>query len=538
VLPPGQVGEIGVKSNYMSAGYWRDEALTRSKFIQLAGNAMPVFLTGDLGRLEPDGGLLHLGRKDFQVKIRGYRVELAEIDHVLTSAPGVADSVAWVVKNRLGEDRLIGYVLLRSGSFDQDAVERYLRSRLPDYMLPQHYVVLESLPMLPTGKVDRRALPNPFAGDGAGASSARVSPPATLEQEVINIFKELLQLDDLGADADFLKSGGDSLLTAVLTCRIQQQFKVDILLDEVAESLTSAHLATIIKTALDGGRNQSPSRKQLSPMAIRRFEGYSRDQPPSRRQPSPRAVHSLYEPLPALPAETVVFKRPMETAIQDQLVTSSSPNVRSLIIIGAGQFGREIFTWAIQAVAAGFPCRIKGFLDDRADALDGYDYPVKVLGSVRDYQIEKNDVFIGGIGDPKMKVKCYSRVIEMGGQFVNVIHPLANIGNNVQLGTGIVMGPFSSVTCDVKIGSHVKIGAFSNTGHDTVVGDWCQISSHCGINGHAKLGPGVFLGSHACVIPSVQVGAWAFVGAGSVVVRDVPAAVKVFGNPATIIGKT
>jgi sugar O-acyltransferase (sialic acid O-acetyltransferase NeuD family) len=232
------------------------------------------------------------------------------------------------------------------------------------------------------------------------------------------------------------------------------------------------------------------------------------------------------------------FTRPLQIAGKEKCSTESSSGIKNLIIVGAGQFGREVFTWALQTISAGLPCRIKGFLDDRDNALDGYDYPVKILGSVENYKVEESDVFVGAIGDPKMKVKCYSLISQRGGHFINVIHPLANIGNNVQFGAGIVMAPFSSVTCDATIGHHVTIGALSNAGHDTRIGDWCQISSHCGINGGAVLGQGVFLGSHACVIPRVKVGAWAFVGAGSVVVREVPPAARVFGNPATLIGKT
>src|ERR1035441_3582720 len=147
----------------MSAGYWRDDALTRSKFAPIDADGVSVYLTGDLGKLEPDGCLIHLGRKDSQVKIRGYRVELAEIDHVLTTAPGMADSAVSLVKDRLGQDRLVGYVIPNeSCQFHQEEVEKALESRLPDYMVPRHYVVLDSLPSLPTGKVDRNALPNPF----------------------------------------------------------------------------------------------------------------------------------------------------------------------------------------------------------------------------------------------------------------------------------------------------------------------------------------------------------------------------------------
>jgi len=210
---------------------------------------------------------------------------------------------------------------------------------------------------------------------------------------------------------------------------------------------------------------------------------------------------------------------------------------QNLIIISAGKFGRETFTWAAQAIAHGAPWRIKGFLDNRANALEGYEYEAKILGDVENYTIEENDVFVGAIGDPKDKVTYYSPITKRGGRFVNVIHPLANIGKNVQLGNGIVMAPFSSVTSDVKIGNHVSIGAFSNAGHDTVVGDWSQINSHCGVNGNAILEEGVYLGCHACIIPQIKVGAWAFVGAGSVVVRNIPPGVKVFGNPAVAIGK-
>jgi len=208
-----------------------------------------------------------------------------------------------------------------------------------------------------------------------------------------------------------------------------------------------------------------------------------------------------------------------------------------LIIISAGRLGREVYVWARQAIEHGTPWEIKGFLDDRADVLGGFCYDVGVLGSVDDYHIEQGDVFVGAIGDPADKMKYYAPVQERGGRFVNVIHPLANIGQNVELGVGIVMAPFSSVTCDTRIGNFVSIGALTNVGHDVVVGDWCQISSHCGVNGRASLGDGVFLGSHACIAPEIKVGERAFVGAGSIVLRDVPPGVKVFGNPAIPVGR-
>jgi sugar O-acyltransferase (sialic acid O-acetyltransferase NeuD family) len=303
-------------------------------------------------------------------------------------------------------------------------------------------------------------------------------------------------MDDLDPHTNFMKAGGDSLLTAILVARIHQRFGVEIRMDQFVERPTAAHLADLIKSALNNSGLPSTGGK---------VGGLAAPAAPTRRAKAAAAL-------------------------------PSSSRKQDLIIISAGKFGRETCVWAEQAIAAGAPWRIKGFLDNRADALETYDYDARILGDVEDYQIEENDVFIGAIGDPKDKVKYYTPIIERGGRFVNIIHPLANLGKNVRLGVGIVLAPFASITCDVKVGDHVSIGAFSNAGHDTAIGDWSQISSHCGINGNAVLGEGVFLGSHACIIPERRVGDWAFVGAGSVVIRDVPAHAKVFGNPAAVIG--
>jgi sugar O-acyltransferase (sialic acid O-acetyltransferase NeuD family) len=500
-LSPGEVGEIGVRTDFMATGYWRDDSLTRSKFVKIGGNDIPVYLTGDLGKLEPDGCLIHLGRKDFQVKIRGYRVELAEVEHVLTSAPGVADCAAWVVKNRLGEDQLVGYVLLKvAGQFDQPQVEAHLAARLPDYMVPRHYVILDSFPTLPTGKVNRRGLPNPLV-PSESLPQTTLTEGSEVTQAVMKLFAELLQSDDTQPDTDFLKAGGDSLLTGVLLHQVFKKFKVEIKIEDFGANPTPASLARLIAGGLERGKVTAPG--ATTPSSTE-----------SRLAAKARVSTS----------RTTLSAQPKPGATQN------------LIIISAGKFGRETYSWAEQAIAAGAPLKIKGFLDDRPRALDGYDYAVRVLGDVENYKIEEDDVFVGAIGAPEDKVKYYSPIIERGGRFTNVIHPLANIGRNARLGTGIVMGPFSCFSCDVKIGNHISIGSFSNVGHDVVVGDWCQISSHCGINGNATLEDGVFLGSHACIIPGIHLGAWSFMGAGSVVIRDVPAGARVFGNPADRIG--
>ena len=261
-VPLGEVGEIGVTSDYMSAGYWRDESLTSSKFVHLQEGDKPVYLTGDIGKLEPDGCLLHLGRKDFQVKIRGYRVELAEVDHVLSVAPGIVDSVAWVVKSEWGDDQLVGYVVLAANvPFDEALVEKYMKSRLPDYMVPMSYVVLSVLPTLPTGKVDRSALPNPFeradsisnvdlasiqtkSVDSMQAES--VGRADSVQDKIVGLYEELLQTENLTSESDFVKLGGNSLLTAFLLTRIHQWYDVEISMGDFFEAPTPARLAVLV----------------------------------------------------------------------------------------------------------------------------------------------------------------------------------------------------------------------------------------------------------------------------------------------------
>lgn len=210
---------------------------------------------------------------------------------------------------------------------------------------------------------------------------------------------------------------------------------------------------------------------------------------------------------------------------------------QNIIIISAGNQGREIFGWATHAIAHGAPWQIKGFLDDRHNALDRFNYGTKILGTVDSYKIEDADAFIGGIGDPADKIKYYTPILERGGRFVNLIHPLANVGPDVRLGVGIIMAPFSCATANIKIGNFVTMLPFSVVGHDAVIEDWCQICSHCSVNGNVILGEGTFLGSHACIVPQVKVGPGAYLCAGSIVSRDVPASTKVMGFPARPVGR-
>ena len=205
---------------------------------------------------------------------------------------------------------------------------------------------------------------------------------------------------------------------------------------------------------------------------------------------------------------------------------------QNLIIIGAGPFGREVFTWAGQAIRQGAPLNVKGFLDDRPDSLQSFGHYGPIVSSVEDYSPEAEDVFLCAVGEPKAKQDYCNLIIEKGGVFTTLIHPTALVGPSVRIGAGSIICPFTQLSCDIEVGRFVTLGTFSSVGHDSVIGDYCQISGHCGINGSAVIEKGAFLGSHAVILPHARVGAGAHVGAGSVVLKWVKPGAKVFGNPA------
>jgi sugar O-acyltransferase (sialic acid O-acetyltransferase NeuD family) len=209
------------------------------------------------------------------------------------------------------------------------------------------------------------------------------------------------------------------------------------------------------------------------------------------------------------------------------------PSKLELVIISAGNFGREIYVWAEQAIRAGAPWKIKGFLDSRPRVLAGFSYDAPILASPEAYQPTDAEVFLCAIGTPQEKRHYCSLMENKGARFATLIHPTAVVGHAVQIGEGSILGPFTQLSCDIRLGRHVSFGTHSNTAHDTRIGDYAQICGSCEINGSAVVEEGAFVGSHATILPKAVVGAWSYVGAGSVVLRRVAPHTKVFGNPST-----
>lgn len=206
--------------------------------------------------------------------------------------------------------------------------------------------------------------------------------------------------------------------------------------------------------------------------------------------------------------------------------------LKNLIIIGAGGFGREIYGWARQTKENGISWRIKGFLDDNEKALDNFKYDVDILSGIREYRPEANDLFVCAIGNMKLKKQIIAMILKKNGRFANIIHPTVVIGDNVRLGTGIILCPYSVVSSNAVLGDFVCVNLHASVGHDVKIGDWSFVGTGSAVNGNAVLDNSVFMGGHVIILPKSSIGAGTVVGAGSMVVGHVGSNITVFGIPA------
>jgi amino acid adenylation domain-containing protein len=253
----GDTGEIAVVSRTLAVGYWRQPELTAKEFLPAPGHGdgSRMWRTGDLGRLLPDGCLLHLGRLDSRVKVRGHRVELAAVEGLLGGLPGVREAaVAARDGPSPGDNRLVAYVVREEpGRPDGGSLRRSLRERLAEPMIPSIFVFLEALPRTQNGKIDRGALPAPGAARPDMGTPYR-APHDDVEERIAWLFAELLRIDRVGTDDDFFELGGDSLLVVEALLRLSDLFGREVALTEFIEAATPSALASRIRGAGDEAR--------------------------------------------------------------------------------------------------------------------------------------------------------------------------------------------------------------------------------------------------------------------------------------------
>jgi amino acid adenylation domain-containing protein len=223
-VDPGQIGEIAVKSRGLNPGYWKKPELTASKFLGNPDeNTERVYMTGDMGRILPDGMVIHLGRKDLMIKIRGYRVDLTEVERALLSHPMVKNAAVVAWERQPGEKYLAGYVVLhRESTLNVSSLNQFIRTKLPDYMIPSAFMFLPLLP-LTNGKLDRKCLPEPDHSRPE-LSTSYAPPQDEIEQKLVRTWQDVLQVTPIGIDDNFFDLGGHSLLACQLFTRLDDEF--------------------------------------------------------------------------------------------------------------------------------------------------------------------------------------------------------------------------------------------------------------------------------------------------------------------------
>ncbi|HKG23470.1 MAG TPA: amino acid adenylation domain-containing protein [Blastocatellia bacterium] len=273
-VPIGAAGELYIGGDGLARGYWNRPGLTAEKFLPDPFGSQPggrLYRTGDLARYMADGTLEFIERFDDQVKVRGFRIELGEVEAALLLHPGVQGGVITSREDASGQSSLIGYVVAAAGeALTANDLRAFLREKLPDYMVPSVFVMLGSIPLMPNGKVDRKALPDP-AGRFADLGSNYIAPQSEAEKKISAIWKETLGVEKVGVHDNFFDLGGHSILMAEIFSKLQAAFKKEILMAELFEYPTVNSLARF----LEQGSNRS-SLKKGEEQAEKLKEGRSR----------------------------------------------------------------------------------------------------------------------------------------------------------------------------------------------------------------------------------------------------------------------
>jgi acyl carrier protein len=252
LTPLGVSGELCVGGVLVARGYWNLPDLTAERFVpdpygEEAGARL--YRTGDLARFLRDGRLEYLGRLDDQVKVRGYRIETGEIEVILREHPAVAEAAVVARDDAGGARQLVAYwVDGPGGSATSSDLRAFLRGKVPEYMVPSLLVKLESMPLTPSGKIDRKALPAPDASQRRGGQ-VYVAPRTATERVLAQLCGELLGVAEVGVQDNFFDLGGHSLLATQLISRIRREFEIELPLRTLFERPSIEGLAVAIDQA-------------------------------------------------------------------------------------------------------------------------------------------------------------------------------------------------------------------------------------------------------------------------------------------------
>ena len=251
LVPVGVTGDLYIGGDGLALGYRNRPELTAEKFVSLSFTQEPgaaLYNTGDMARYHADGNVELLGRRDNQVKLRGFRVELGEVEASLCEHPAIQAAATVVREDPAGDQRLVAYVVLQPGSPARtEELRTFLRSKLPDYMLPARFEFLDTLPLTLNGKIDRRALPAPTT-ERLENELSYVAPRTELDKKLASIWAEVLQVEHIGLHDNFFDLGGHSLLAVKLVARIEKVFGQKVPVISIFQLPTIAEFATLLSS--------------------------------------------------------------------------------------------------------------------------------------------------------------------------------------------------------------------------------------------------------------------------------------------------
>ncbi|MBD1909176.1 amino acid adenylation domain-containing protein [Leptolyngbya sp. FACHB-16] len=256
-VPVGVPGELYIGGDGLARAYWNRPDLTAERFVEIqvgdacwdakAKRPIRLYKTGDLARYLPDGTIEYLGRLDHQVKIRGFRIELGEIETALSQHPNVRENIV-IAREDQENQRLVAYVVsrhLKGTTHLVPELRAFLKRKLPEFMVPSAFVMMDALPITPNGKADRRALPTPTC-DRPDLHEAFVAPRTATEHQLAAIWRQTLGIQQVGVHDSFFELGGHSLLAAQILFQIHQTFGVELALRTIFLAPTIAELALVI----------------------------------------------------------------------------------------------------------------------------------------------------------------------------------------------------------------------------------------------------------------------------------------------------
>jgi len=251
-VPNGEIGEVVVRSRYLAKGYWRSPELTKIAFHAVSDDGIVKdYFTGDLGRFRSDGCLEYLGRKNHRAKVRGHRIEIEAIENAISSHPSVKDTVVKIIEDEVPNSIIVAYIVPKSRKQTKiSAIREKISKKLPTYMFPSKYVILDSLPTTKNGKIDYSALPTP-GKNRPHLGKPFVASRTTIENELTKVWEKILGIEKIGIHDNFFDLGGDSLLAFRILHEINKQLGQNLPIEAIFKAPTITELAKLVDVQIE-----------------------------------------------------------------------------------------------------------------------------------------------------------------------------------------------------------------------------------------------------------------------------------------------